>query len=201
MDHLSRQWLFSRHSCNSIIPLNLHREQTHGCQAERRGGMDGKSGLTHTHDWVCTTDAWGEPPRRHRELSSVLRGDLNGKETQNSRDGCVCMAGSLCWTEQTIITQHCKATTLQKHQLIKTAHVITQPCSRAWLGLEVTSQDCPQTTTWFTGLLGNAAHQGQDALILGHCYGLVSTVDWNAFHETHLFKPFPPNGRVWRQGF
>ena len=42
-------------------------------------------------------------------------GDLHGKEIQNRGDGCMHMADSLCCAVETIITQHCKATTLQKN--------------------------------------------------------------------------------------
>ena len=86
--------------------------------ARRKGGvgwMGDRGWHIHTTETLCATDAWGEPPLWHRELSSVLRGDLNGKEIQNRGDGCMRMADSLCCTVETIITQHCKATTLQKN--------------------------------------------------------------------------------------
>ena len=41
----------------------------------------------------------------HRELYSVLCGDLNGKEIQKRGDVCICLADSLCCA-----AEHCKTT-------------------------------------------------------------------------------------------
>ena len=40
----------------------------------------------------------------HRELYSVLCGDLNGKEIQKGGDTCISIADSLCYTAETNTT-------------------------------------------------------------------------------------------------
>ena len=46
----------------------------------------------------------GEPTVEHRELYSVLCGDLNGKEIQKRGDICIRIADSLCCTAETNTT-------------------------------------------------------------------------------------------------
>ena len=47
-----------------------------------------------------TDNSW-EPTVEHRELYSVLSGDLNGKEIQKTGDICICIADSLYCTVET----------------------------------------------------------------------------------------------------
>ena len=44
------------------------------------------------------------PTVQHRELCSVLRGSLNGREVWGRMDTCICMAESLCCPSETITT-------------------------------------------------------------------------------------------------
>jgi len=102
--------------------LQLHHPFTTRTENKRMGARrKGRVGWTgdrgrhiHTTETVCN--------RRLRRTSSMAQGtqlsapgDLHGKEIQNRGDGCMHMADSLCCAVETIITQHCKATTLQKN--------------------------------------------------------------------------------------
>ena len=50
------------------------------------------------------TEKQREPTVQHRELYSVLCGDLYGKELQKKGDTCIHVIDSLCCTEKTNIT-------------------------------------------------------------------------------------------------
>ena len=58
------------------------------------------------------TENQREPTVQHRELYSVLCGDLNGKEIQKGGDVCIYGADSLCCAAET--NKHRKATILKK---------------------------------------------------------------------------------------
>ena len=50
------------------------------------------------------TDNEWEPIVQHRELDSVLCGDLNGEEIQKGGSVCICVIDSLCWVAETNAT-------------------------------------------------------------------------------------------------
>ena len=59
---------------------------------------------------MCKTESWWEAAVWHRELSSVLSGDLEGwdgggeREVQEGVDTCTLIAGSRCCTAETNTT-------------------------------------------------------------------------------------------------
>ena len=60
-----------------------------------------------------------EQTAQHKELYSVLCGDLNGEEIQGRRNICICVADSLCSTEDTNTTSLSNYTLILKKKFKK----------------------------------------------------------------------------------
>ena len=81
-----------------FLPEESHRQRSlAGYSPQGRKESDTTEQLTHSHS------RW-EPPVWHRELSSVLCGELNGKEIQETGDVCICIEDSLSCIVETNTT-------------------------------------------------------------------------------------------------
>ena len=72
--------------------------------AEAWDGLGDCGWHTHTTESLYEIGDWGEPALQHRELYSVLCGDLNGKEIRKRgyvADVCIGIADSLFCTAET----------------------------------------------------------------------------------------------------
>ena len=80
-----------------------HREQMYGYQGGKGvGGRNWEIEIDiYTLLILCIKQITNEPTVQHRELYSVLCGDLNGKEIQKGGDICIRIADSLCRTAET----------------------------------------------------------------------------------------------------
>ena len=72
----------------------------------------------HVHTAMFKIDNQQGPPVQHRELCSMLRGILDGREVQGRMDTCIGMAQSLCSSPETITTLLIGYTPIQNKQFI-----------------------------------------------------------------------------------
>ena len=84
-----------------VLHTHRLREQTYGWgRMGRRDSYRVWDG--HAHTAIFKMDNQQGPSLQHSKLPSMLHGSLDGRGVQRRMDTCVCMAGSLCCSPETI---------------------------------------------------------------------------------------------------